>query len=282
MIATRKTLDIVDVDGRKRYINYVDIGENRSLPPIVLLVGTAQTVTTFSQHFDAFSRNRRLLILEQRGQGATTLLSDYCTIPQYCLDILQVFHLLNISKVDFIGFSFGGRVALSFAAKYPNFVSKLSLTGVPYKRHNLGVQIIRSWQVALASESGLQNAAWSFLLNGFSESYINKNCHRLPLLVDGIVQSNDRINLQQLIMMSHIDDSSDPFSIEQCAPLICCPTQIIGGQYDRIAGFKSIEELSKHISSSVLVELKSGHLVPFEDASVWRNIVLKFLNNQTD
>ena len=42
-------------------------------------------------------------------------------------DMKQILELLKIEKTDILGYSMGGRLALSFAIQYPCFVRKLVL-----------------------------------------------------------------------------------------------------------------------------------------------------------
>ena len=123
----------------KRKVFYLDIGTDSSLPPLVLLCGTAQTVNTFSPHFRQISKHRRLIILELRCQGLTELLSEYGTIDQHVKDFHQIIvEHLSLNHIHLAGFSFGGRVSLAIAAIHPELVGRLSVTGVPLERPALG------------------------------------------------------------------------------------------------------------------------------------------------
>ena len=117
-----------------------------SLPPVVVLGGTAQTISTFAPHIRHLSANRRLVIPELRCQGQTELLSYNGTLRQHVTDVENILHALEIDqRVDIVGFSFGGRIALAVAAHKPYLVSKISVTGVPWNRPPLGAMILKSW-----------------------------------------------------------------------------------------------------------------------------------------
>ena len=134
-----KQLDVLDVDGVKRKVFYVDMGVDSTHPPLVLLCGTAQTVNTFSPHFRQISKQRRLIIVELRCQGMTELLSEYGTIDQHVKDFHQIIvQHLGLKHIHLAGFSFGGRVSLAIAALHPELVGRLSVTGVPLERPALG------------------------------------------------------------------------------------------------------------------------------------------------
>ena len=119
-----KNILVLDVDNVKRSVSYIDVGDDTSLPPLVIIPGTAQTAATFSPHYRQIAKTRRLIIPEIRSQGRTELLSEYCTIDQHVDDFYRIIvDHLGINQVHLAGFSFGGRVSLAIAAHYPQHVS---------------------------------------------------------------------------------------------------------------------------------------------------------------
>ncbi len=85
-----------------------------------------------------------IVMPELRAQGSTELLSQFATTEQHVEDLRYFFDSLNLTTVDLVGFSFGGRIALAFAAAYPLRVRSCSVTGVPLSRQNLGRLILQS------------------------------------------------------------------------------------------------------------------------------------------
>ena len=59
---------VLDVDNQKRSVSLIDIGTDTSLPPLVIIPGTAQTAATFSPHLRQIAKTRRLIIPEIRSQ----------------------------------------------------------------------------------------------------------------------------------------------------------------------------------------------------------------------
>lgn len=269
-----------DVDGVNRDIHYLDIDstQNNSLspPPLVILCGTAQTISTFGPQIRPISRSRRLIIPELRCQGQTDLLSQYGTIEQHVDDFYSLMKVLNIKKIHLAGFSFGGRVGLAIAMKYPELVEKLSVTGVPLHRPPLGKAILDSWKDGL-QHGQLLSCAWSFILNGYSPAFIEKYEAKLPSFVDMILKSNDPLKLYHLLTYSHVYD--DNFSVPFCASKIICPVQVIGSTEDRIASLASVQALGDAINGSSLSIVEGGHLVPFESPQLWRKLMLDFFSD---
>jgi pimeloyl-ACP methyl ester carboxylesterase len=187
---------------------------------------------------------------------------------------------MNIKSVRLVGFSFGGRIAIALAAHKPHLVKQLSLTCVPLHRPGLGTAILRSWEESL-ERGNLREAAWSFVLNGYSENFLERFSQRLSTFVDIIVTSNDANKLRDLMKYSHVSDPSDPMSPSFCIKLLKCPIQIIAATKDRIAGFSNVEDLysvAKESNSDVSYHvIDTGHVAPFEDPVGWRTVVANFL-----
>ena len=273
-------IDVIDVDGQIRQMKYLDTGG--SLKPIVLLSGTAQTITTWSPHVRHFMKSNRLIIPELRCQGLdTSLLTEYASIEQHIIDLEILFKNLHIEQIQLSGFSFGGRIGIAFAANKPHMVSKLSVTGVPLHRRKLGVAILESWMEGLR-RNNLQDCAWSFLLNGYSDDFIEKNYHRLPQFVDMICSSNSSKRLLDLMTSCHIVEdplTSNPYDVSNCVNKLQCEVQVIASQFDRIACLASVEELHHKIpKSSMYIMNNSGHLSPFENPILWRQKILDFMS----
>ena len=142
---------IEDVDMELRGVRVFDSYDiqpqaTASYPPVVVLGGTAQTISTFIPHIRHLSATRRLIIPELRCQGQTELLSYNGTMRQHVTDVENILNALEIDQsVDLVGFSFGGRIAMAVAAHKPYLVSKISVTGVPWNRPPLGAMILKSW-----------------------------------------------------------------------------------------------------------------------------------------
>jgi pimeloyl-ACP methyl ester carboxylesterase len=250
----------------------------------VVLLGTAQTVKTFTHHCRDFSHHSRLVVPELRCQGTTNLLTNKCSVDQQVIDLEHILNELDIKKCNLIGFSFGGRVAIAFAANRAKYVNKVSLSGVPLIRPNLGKAILQSWEDDL--KAGII-PAWSFILNGYSDSYLKKYASKLHTYVDYVKEQNNVEKLKDLISSTNLagSDNESRFSVKSCSRALKCPTQIIAGKHDRISGLKDVMDLAQEIqkNENAIVEyeeINAGHILPFEDIVGWRNLVLQFLKKE--
>jgi len=263
--------------GESKLVYYIDKGDHQDKPPLVLLAGTAQTIDTYTPHINQISKSRRLIIPELRGQGRTQLDPTQCTIEQQVYDLENILTKLGINNVHLSGFSFGGRVALAFAAHRPDMVSRLSLTAIPLVRPPLGKVVLESWMDGL-KRGNMRECAWSFIINGYSNVFLTKNAERLSMYVDMVADSNEPSKVFQLMTQSSKTAPGDVYSIPHCAELVRCPTQVIGASEDRIAGLEPVKQLAADIPHAQYVEMNTGHLAPFEQPLVWRKHLMDFMN----
>ena len=281
-------LPIQDIDGLNKQVRILDMNSPDSSInnyPIVLLTGTAQTLDSYFPHFKYFSSYSRLIILELRGQGKTELASECATMDQHLHDMKAIFDLLNLDKFHIIGFSFGGRVGLAYASNYPNSVIKLSISCVPLVRSALGQNILESWKESLLV-GNLREAAWSIVINSYSDRFHDKIGTRISNIINIIVDTNEPKKLYDLIHLSNISDENDPLSISNCIKRVNCPVQVIAAKRDRIACFDSVFNLYSCIKEKVKYPVffecqNSGHSVPFEDPVIWQTNIIEFFKTDS-
>jgi 2-succinyl-6-hydroxy-2,4-cyclohexadiene-1-carboxylate synthase len=97
--------------------------------PLVLLHGFTGSVASWRPHLEAFGQHHKLVMIDMLGHGE----SDCPANPlryrmEYCLDdLIELFDQLQLNTVTLLGYSMGGRVALSFAVAHSDRVNKLIL-----------------------------------------------------------------------------------------------------------------------------------------------------------
>jgi 2-succinyl-6-hydroxy-2,4-cyclohexadiene-1-carboxylate synthase len=97
--------------------------------PLVLLHGFMGSTKSWTAHIPVFSQYYRVITLDLPGHGNTESPDDisHYTMKR-CMDILwSVFQYLKIEKAHLLGYSMGGRVALSYAVTHPELIDTLIL-----------------------------------------------------------------------------------------------------------------------------------------------------------
>ncbi|WP_163579426.1 2-succinyl-6-hydroxy-2,4-cyclohexadiene-1-carboxylate synthase [Gracilibacillus saliphilus] len=92
--------------------------------PVVLLHGFTGSSQTW-QSLRPFFPNQQLIVIDLPGHGHTT--AKVKSMDDCCKDLYRVFSEMGLELFDVVGYSMGGRTALSFACKYPEMVRTLTL-----------------------------------------------------------------------------------------------------------------------------------------------------------
>lgn len=108
------------------HLNYTEKGSGE---PLVLLHGNGESSEYFVHQIEYFSKRRRVIAVDTRGHGKSPRGDAPFTIAQFAEDLLAFLDEHNIEKTDILGFSDGANIALIFALKHPERVSRLILNG---------------------------------------------------------------------------------------------------------------------------------------------------------
>ena len=94
-------------------------------PVVVALHGLASSCHWYDLVIPRLVDNYRCISLDQRGHGQTDQPPSGYDWHTLSTDVVEAFYQLGVQKAAVMGHSWGGYVALSLAAKYPESVSKL-------------------------------------------------------------------------------------------------------------------------------------------------------------
>lgn len=97
------------------------------LRPVLLVLhgGAGYDHTTLRSYFDRFADTRQVVYLDHRGCGRSSGDSTTWTLDQWADDIAAFCAVLGIEKPVVFGQSFGGMVAMHYAARHPEGPSRV-------------------------------------------------------------------------------------------------------------------------------------------------------------
>lgn len=106
------------------YLEVVGEGE-----PLLLLHGFTGSAKNWNPFIEQWSKDYKLIAVDLLGHGQTDHPTDYhrYSTENAVRDLLALLNHFEIEKTNIIGYSMGGRLALSFAALYPERVQSLIL-----------------------------------------------------------------------------------------------------------------------------------------------------------
>lgn len=118
-------------DARLYYEIYGD-GE-----PLVFLHGNGEEMSYFLPQVRFFSENYKVVLIDSRGHGKSSLGNEKISLELMSSDIIQVLNELNLDKINLVGFSDGGNIALKIALKKPEVLKTITLIGANLKPTDL-------------------------------------------------------------------------------------------------------------------------------------------------
>lgn len=100
--------------------------------PLVLLHGFTGDSSTWHSFIPVWKETYQLILIDIIGHGKTDSSMDVCkyNILTVANHIKEILVQLKVNAAHILGYSMGGRLALTFAIRYPDFVRKLILESV--------------------------------------------------------------------------------------------------------------------------------------------------------
>ena len=114
------------VHGHRIY--YAVQGTGRTL--VLLHGGGDSGEHSFEQQIELLSAHHRIIAPDQVGQGRTPDVAGALSYTGMMQDTAELLQGMKIHRVDVIGFSDGGIIALMLAARHPELVRRLVISGV--------------------------------------------------------------------------------------------------------------------------------------------------------
>ena len=99
-------------------INYIRYGKETG-KDIVLLHGWGQNIEMMRPIGDSLCKDYHITIIDLPGFGESDDLKTVWSLYDYVSYLKQLFEELNIEKPILLGHSFGGKISLIYASKYP-------------------------------------------------------------------------------------------------------------------------------------------------------------------
>lgn len=114
----------IKVNGRTYFVNTAGKGE-----PLLFLHGFTGDHTTWDEIVSKLQNEYQCIAIDILGHGksAHPANSEEYRIETIAADVIDLLNKLNIGKVNVIGYSMGGRLAMTMAVLYPKRIKRLML-----------------------------------------------------------------------------------------------------------------------------------------------------------
>ena len=213
-------------------INYVIYG-NSTGDTLVFLHGWGQNIEMMKKLADYFKNDYTILIVDLPGFGLSSEPTYSWSVYDYANAIYNLSKYLNLKKVSLIGHSFGGKISLVYASKYP--IEKLVLFASPFKKEVQKISLKTKFLKLIMKVPGLKQRGKSL------KKYIG---------------STDYRNASE--MMRNVLVKTVNTDITEDIKLIKCPTLIVWGTNDTAVNISRAYELEKLIDDSAVIKFEGA------------------------
>jgi pimeloyl-ACP methyl ester carboxylesterase len=233
---------------------YYEVTGNDNNPTLLVLPGGFGTLEDFNPILPNLDKEFRVIGIDSRGQGKSTLGSKKLSYEQLQKDVERVLQYLNIDTVSIIGFSDGGIVAYRLASLTLLKIEKLVTIGSRWHFKNT-------------------EFARDLLSNVTGEGWRKK----FPDTYDAYQKLNPEADfnfLAQSLVNTWLDASSSGYPNE-AVKNISCPLLIVRGDDDHLISRETVFELAGIVKNSRLLNIPFAGHAAFTDQN---KIVMMSLN----
>ena len=237
-------------------ITYRYTKSNSNQPTILLLHGWGGNLNSFRYlEKSLISQDFSVLTIDFPGFGGSDMPPETFTIQDYYKIISELLNAEKLSKVNVIGHSFGGRVAIMLAGLEPDKVNKLVLVdsaGIKPK-----FSIVKKFKIL--KYKILKNLKQKGFIKRELDNYGSDDYKAMPQTLKPVF--NNIVNT----------DLSD------IAKSIIAPTLLIWGTADKDTPIYMAKKLNKFIKDSAIIKFeKCGHFCYLDRPQEFEKIVTNF------
>lgn len=248
--------------------------------PVVLLHGFTGSSMTWNDFIFDWSKKFQVITIDLPGHGRSTSESPR-TMESFCDDLAKLLKRLKIKKCHIVGYSMGGRAALSFARYYPDYVKTLILESASPGLRTEKERSARIKSDRLLAERIMTNGIEDFVC--FWENIpLFHSQKKLPKEVQAVIRKERLSHTEKGLANSLIfmGTGAQP-SWWDALSLIKMPVLLIAGNEDT----KFVElnkEMKLHLPNAQLTIVKNAsHVVHVEQVEKFAKIVMEYIEKHT-
>jgi proline iminopeptidase len=268
---------VTATDGAR--IAYYAPQDVRGVPLLVLSggPGTDSRYMRVGGALDRLAEDRPLIFFDQRGTSRSSAANGTETIDKYVEDLEAIRRAVGAERVDILGHSFGGYLAMAYTAKYPDRVRGLVLVdSAPPKLGDVTQLLaqlypdrIEDWR-ARRARLGDDNASADSAIF-MSMEFVTEEAFRSYLAAVAAFRDNMTVNNSLRRDMERLDYWPEVRRFTQ-------PTMIVHGRFDAVVAPSDGWRLHQAIAGSVFHVIESaGHLPHVERPDQFLAAVAPFL-----
>lgn len=252
-------------------LNYTEYGQGR---PVIILHGLLGSNRNWQGIARSLSDNHHVITPDLRNHGKSDH-ADGMSYEEMADDVIFLIKKLDLKNIILIGHSMGGKVAMTLALNYPDYISSLIIVDIAPVHYNQNFKHLIEAMTSI-DLSTLQN-------RNDAEAQLNKVTQEtgvVQFVLQNLVLKDNkfswRINLQQIsVSLTSISQFPARFKTSECR----LPTLFLGGSESSYIRSIHNQKIFEHFPSAEIIMLDgAGHWLHAEKPEEFLNHVKSFIN----
>ncbi|MFL6072921.1 MAG: alpha/beta fold hydrolase [Mycobacteriales bacterium] len=278
---------LLSADGARLEYHRTGSGE-----PLICLPGGPMQASAYLGELGGLSAHRSLVRLDPRGTGDSAVPADTATyrVDRQVEDVEALREHLGLDRIDLLGHSAGGTLAVLYAARHPDRVDRLALVA-PSPRV-VGLEITDSDRRELAELRrgepwfGEAFAAleriWSGEATESDWAAINPFMHgRWDADRQAQVAEEERSRNDEAAAAYYAEGAFDPAAVRSALGRLDAPVLLLAGEYDlALPPKRAAEYASLFRAAELAVQPGAGHHPWLDDPESFVRTVAEFLSRR--
>ena len=274
----------LEIDGTALFFKTLGSGE----PIVVLHGGPGFDHRQFLPYIWELTQDHKVILYDQRGTGLSSgpVDSESISIDTFIADIESVREAFGIEKMNLLGHSWGGILAMYYATRHPENLRSLLLASTAASHESFDEMRTRYQADRLPEDAALLEEIYSSDDYQAGDPQAVERFWRVffkPYFADqSLVSTMDLTFTANTIKNSdavagHILESIGEFDLHEELDVIHCPTLIIHGEADPMP-VEYAERIHESIPGSELVRVEgAGHWLFVDATETFTSSILEFL-----
>ncbi len=245
-------------------------------PPVLLLHGFTGSLHTWDQLIEIYKHDFQFICVDLPGHGKTVADTSF-TMESVCDDLNELLDELSISTAHVIGYSMGGRTALSFTMLHPTRVRSLILESASPGLYSTHEQLARQVKdEGLAEE--IENNGVEQFVNKWENLSMFESQKELSADVKKSIRQ-ERMNQSAYGLAASLRGMGTGIQPSWWDKLSVFPRKVLlltGEKDDKFCNIS--KEMNEHFQHSThRVISQTGHAIHVEQPRIFGTIVREFL-----
>ena len=216
----------------------------REKPTLILLHGgPGFDHSSYKPSFSTLADAAQLVYLDHRGQGRSDKSTpEHWNLAQWADDVRGLCDALGIERPIVLGNSFGGMVAMAYAARHPDHPAKLVLSSTA-PRHDLEALVARFEKLGGAEAAGAARRFWEAPGSETLPDYVRR---ALPVYnrAKDDPDANARTRFALDVMFHFAGGEIHTMNLAPGLARVRCPTLVLGGELDPVCPIEMQVEIA--------------------------------------